>query len=91
MVPLEAMAAATPVIAYNAGGAPEYVQEAVTGVLFDEQTPEALVEAVERFQSMLFDEAVIRERARQFDTAVFRRTMRTFVDNEWKLFSEKKH
>ena len=91
MVPLEAMAAATPVIAYNAGGAPEYVQEAVTGVLFDEQTPEALVEAVERFQSMSFDEAVIRERARQFDTAVFRRTMRTFVDNEWKLFSEKKH
>jgi glycosyltransferase involved in cell wall biosynthesis len=80
MVPLEAMAAGTPVIAYNSGGAPEYVTEGKTGVLFNEQTAGALVDAVRRFELLDFEESAIREQARQFDAAVFRRSMRDYLN-----------
>jgi glycosyltransferase involved in cell wall biosynthesis len=90
MVPLEAMAAGTPVIAYNGGGAPEYVADGETGVLFDKQTGPALAEAVRRFETMRFDEQVVRARAQQFDTAVFRERMKAFVDQHWAEFEAKR-
>jgi len=86
IVPLEAMAAGTPVIAYNGGGAPEYITDGETGVLFDEQTPQVLAEAVKRFDGMKFDPETIRSRARQFDVQVFRQRMRDFVEAEWQKF-----
>jgi glycosyltransferase involved in cell wall biosynthesis len=87
IVPLEAMSAGTPAIAYNAGGAPEYVTDGITGVLFDEQTPAALVAAVRRFETLKFKPEVIRARAREFDVSVFCQHMTEFVDAEWKKFS----
>ncbi len=90
IVPLEAMAAGTPVIAYSAGGAPEYVTDGETGVLFKEQSPEALIAAVRRFESMQLDNDKIRARAREFDVEVFRLRMREFVDAEWKKFEAKR-
>jgi glycosyltransferase involved in cell wall biosynthesis len=89
MVPLEAMAAGTPPIAYNSGGAPEYVIDGETGVLFDEQTGESLAEAVRRFENMKFDDAVIREQAKKFDAAVFRKKMAEFVDAKYAEFTLK--
>jgi glycosyltransferase involved in cell wall biosynthesis len=86
MVPVEAMAAGTPVIAYNAGGAPEYVTDGKTGVLFDEQTPESLAAAVKRFEGMKFDEKAVRARSKEFDTTVFVKRMREFVDGHWREF-----
>jgi glycosyltransferase involved in cell wall biosynthesis len=57
LVPLEAMACGTPVIAYAEGGALESVLDAgdesiaePTGLLFTPQTPEALAAAVQRFE-----------------------------------------
>src|SRR5262245_46445055 len=55
IVPLEAMAAGRPVIAYAGGGALETVvplegEEPATGLLFSEQTIEALVQAIRRFE-----------------------------------------
>lgn len=90
MVPLEAMAAGTPVIAFNGGGAPEYVTEGKTGVLFDQQTPAALVEAVRRFEAMEFDAAAIKSRAKEYDAAVFRSTIAKFVDQQWAEFQREK-
>jgi len=82
MVPLEAMAAGTPTIAFDGGGAPEYVIDGKTGVLFDHQTGRSLVDAVKRFEGMEFDEAVIREQAKQFDSAVFRKKIAKFIDEQ---------
>ncbi len=90
MTPIEALAAGTPVIAYGKGGALEYVVEGVTGTLFDEQTPEALVAAVRRFEGMVFDDAVLRQAAKKFDVSVFRSQMREFVARKWGEFEGEK-
>ena len=50
MVPVEAMAAGTPVIGLAQGGVLETVVEGVTGVLFHEPTVESLVGAIRKFQ-----------------------------------------
>ena len=50
LVPIEANAAGCPVIAFREGGAVETVKENVTGLFFDQQTPEALIEAMDNFE-----------------------------------------
>ncbi len=55
IAPLEAQACGRPVIAYKAGGALETVVDGVTGIFFGEQTPEALIEALEHFNADDFD------------------------------------
>jgi glycosyltransferase involved in cell wall biosynthesis len=61
IVPLEAMASGRPVLALGRGGALETVT-AETGVFFPEATPEALMEAVRRFDT--FERAFRPEAAR---------------------------
>ena len=70
---VEAQAAGRPVLALRAGGALETVRDGVTGLFFDTQTPEAIVAAVRRRETMTFDPDAIRAHARAFDAAVFRR------------------
>jgi glycosyltransferase involved in cell wall biosynthesis len=88
MVPVEAMAAGTPVIAYRAGGALEYVKEGVTGVFFDKQSPESLADAVRRFEKMSFDSGVIRSKAEKFGVDVFETKMRALVARKWEIFEK---
>jgi glycosyltransferase involved in cell wall biosynthesis len=59
IIPLEAQACGTPVIAFGKGGALETVigydgtnDALATGIFFDEQTPEAIENAVERFSQI---------------------------------------
>jgi len=80
--PIQAMAAGRPVIAYAAGGALETVIPGLSGVLFREQTPEAIVEAVEQFDALAVDGRAIARFAAQFDAANFKRQMRQFVDEK---------
>jgi len=51
LVPIEANAAGCPVIAYKQGGAVDTVKDGVTGVFFDEQTPDSLIKAIEQFEA----------------------------------------
>ena len=78
LVPVEAMAAGRPVIAYGRGGALDTVIDRKTGLLFKEQSVEAIVDAVERFEAEGLDRldpaALVRHTAR-FDEAAFRRGM----------------
>ncbi|WP_443029286.1 glycosyltransferase [Sphingomonas sp. TDK1] len=53
IVPVEAMASGRPVIAYGRGGALDSIVPDQTGMFFDAQTPDSLVEAVERFERWL--------------------------------------
>ncbi len=88
IVPVEAQASGRPVIAYGFGGAAETVIDGETGVLFREQTADALVEAVEGFLKMDFDSAKGVESARRFDVAVFRRDFRRWVDEKFADFQK---
>jgi glycosyltransferase involved in cell wall biosynthesis len=72
IVPVEAQAAGVPVVAYGAGGVLDSVVDRETGVFFDEQTPEAMAEAILAFEEMALDEATIRDNARDFAPERFR-------------------
>lgn len=51
-MPVETQACGTPVIAYGKGGALETVIAGQTGIFFEEQTPQSLIKAVEKFEQM---------------------------------------
>jgi glycosyltransferase involved in cell wall biosynthesis len=73
ITPVEAQAAGRPVIAYNRGGAAETVLDGITGIHFEEQVVEALVEAIERAERMDFDPARCRRNAERFAASEFRK------------------
>jgi glycosyltransferase involved in cell wall biosynthesis len=86
MVPLEAQACGRPVIAYGVGGSLETVrgsQPPTTGVYFEEQTVESVMEAILRFEAAeaeeRFDPASTQSWAATFATSVFLERFRTFV------------
>ncbi len=82
IVPMEAQACGTPVVAYGAGGALDSVQDGVTGVFFKEQDEASLTEALRRFASVTFDPDVIRGHAKRFSASHFRKTIRAAVEGE---------
>jgi glycosyltransferase involved in cell wall biosynthesis len=65
LVLLESMASGCPVVACNAGGIPDAVQDGVTGFLFAPGEPDGLVNTVKRALSEASDLDSIRARARQ--------------------------
>jgi glycosyltransferase involved in cell wall biosynthesis len=80
IVPVEAMAAGTPVIAYKAGGALDYVVPGKTGLFFAEQTVDSLVAALQQFDTKSFNASDIRDHAQQFAPEVFVKKIQTFID-----------
>lgn len=68
---VEAMAAGRPVIAYGAGGALETVVDGVSGKLFNEQSWEALADAVVRFRYETFDPLQLQAHAKKFSRQQF--------------------
>lgn len=50
IIPVEANSAGCPVIAYRKGGAIDSIKENVTGLFFDEQTTDSLVECIKKFE-----------------------------------------
>jgi len=81
IVPVEAMAAGRPVIAFRAGGVLETVIEGETGLFFEEQTPESLAEAVKSFDETKFDPEKIRRHAEKFDKSVFKDQISRLIKN----------
>lgn len=83
IAPLEAQACGRPVIAYRSGGALETVIEGETGMWFDEQTPDSLMAAVERFQTLEFDPERCRENAESFSIDKFKQKFGDYVEMRW--------
>jgi glycosyltransferase involved in cell wall biosynthesis len=80
IAPLEANASGRPIIAYAGGGALDTVVDGQTGVLFQAQQVDCLVEAVRRFQQLAWDAGALRAHAEKFDRRVFREQLKGFVD-----------
>lgn len=91
ITPVEAQACGTPVIAYGKGGALEtvvdlYSGKVPTGILFEKQTVESLIDAVNIFEKEKdqFDPTIIRENSLRFSPERFRSEIEAIV-------AEKKH
>lgn len=87
IVPLEAMAAGCPVIAFRAGGALETVvppggAAAPTGLFFERQERDAVIEALRAFRPEEFDPSALRAHAERFDRSVYREKMRDLLFEE---------
>ena len=72
MVPVEAQATGTPVIAFRGGGTLETIRENETGIFFNEQSANSLIEALKKFEKMHFDPQKCRQQAKKFSPDIFR-------------------
>ena len=79
MVPVEAQACGRPVICYAAGGALESVVAGQTGVYFQAQTISALLDAVQRAESINWDTDAIRQNSLSFSRSHFQVKMRALL------------
>jgi glycosyltransferase involved in cell wall biosynthesis len=87
IVPLEAQACGCPVIAFGRGGATETVRpfgesSDPTGTFFEEQTPDAVIAAMEKFERNAdrFDPRAARRQAMQFRKERFERELFEYLD-----------
>ncbi len=92
IMPLEAQACGTPVIAYGKGGSLETVcglghDETPTGIFFEAQTVASLQAAVHRFERAHFDPQVLRRNAESFSVARFRGEFSRFLDARYRAFT----
>jgi glycosyltransferase involved in cell wall biosynthesis len=100
IVPVEALSFGRPVIAYGRGGVTESVRgmcpasglapERATGVFFDEQSVDSLVEAIHEFERIeqRFSPVFIKSQADRFAPENFRHRFGTFLDQKWCEFQD---
>jgi glycosyltransferase involved in cell wall biosynthesis len=84
VVAVEAMAAGTPVIAYEAGGALDYVEPGKTGLFFEPQTVEALEKALQKFKPANFNNSDIQKAAGKFSGTVFANNFQKYISQVFK-------
>jgi glycosyltransferase involved in cell wall biosynthesis len=80
---VEAQSAGKPVIAYKAGGALDTVQEGITGLFFEEQTSESLINAVKKYRTMKFDPSEIKIHAKKFSKGNFQKRFVAEINKIW--------
>lgn len=82
LTPLEAQACGAPIIAYRAGGALETVIDGKTGLFFDRQDPESLIDALDRFEAAPpLDPGTLRANALRFTMRHFRAGMSSIIES----------
>ncbi len=88
IVPVEAQACGTPVIAYGKGGALETVLPGETGLFFRKQEAEHLQEAVRRFEAQreAFEPERIRRHAENFSASRFRSSFQESIERSLDAF-----
>jgi glycosyltransferase involved in cell wall biosynthesis len=88
ITPVQAQAAGRPVLAFKGGGALDTVIPGKTGVLFEDQTVEALMAALRDFDASAYNPAECRAHALKFDTGVFRQQLSTYIEQAWESFRQ---
>jgi glycosyltransferase involved in cell wall biosynthesis len=79
ITPVEAMAAGTPVIAFKAGGALDYVVENKTGFFFDKPTVKSLAAALGKLDKAFLHQPLIKQEAARFSSDKFRERMIEYI------------
>lgn len=80
IVMAEALACRTPVIAFHRGGAREIVTGGETGVLFEEQTADSLLDGIARFERTRLNPLAMRTSALRFSRQRFIQEFARFLD-----------
>jgi glycosyltransferase involved in cell wall biosynthesis len=81
ITPIEVLAAGVPIVAYQAGGALEYVEESVNGVFFDEQRVESLTNAILKFEKVSnWNIDAIKNSSKAFGGDIFVENIKKLVD-----------
>ena len=84
IVPVEAQAAGTPVIAFGKGGALETVKDGETGLFFREQTVESLCNAIEEFEGRNWDSANCHANSMRFSPHEFEHKLSDILNTDIK-------
>lgn len=82
ITPLEAMASGRPVIAYGVGGATETIVDGKTGIFFNAQTPEAVIDAINKFEKKQFNQSDSVAQAKKFEKKQFIAKMKTYINDK---------
>ncbi|QQS17675.1 glycosyltransferase [Candidatus Saccharibacteria bacterium] len=79
IVPVEALAAGTPVVALRKGGALDFIKDGRNGVFFDEQTVDSLAAAIRRIDTMSFDASSVSRSSEKFSEDNFKKQLYDLV------------
>jgi glycosyltransferase involved in cell wall biosynthesis len=80
ITPVEMLGGGVPIVAYQSGGALEYVKDGVNGVFFSEQTIESMSGAITKFEKTFVENTEnIRKTSLPFDESVFIRDIDCLV------------
>ena len=88
IIPVEANAAGCPVIAYKDGGALDSIEEDVTGIFFEEQTVDSLVECINIFESRendFTDREKFNKHVEKFSKENFLKQIKEVIDKKERL------
>jgi glycosyltransferase involved in cell wall biosynthesis len=80
IVPIEALACGTPVIALNKGGTAETIINGLNGIHFENQTIQDIQNAVKRFEKTIFDLEKVVKTARKYIN--FKENLKNFIDKK---------
>lgn len=82
IIPVEAQACGTPVIAFGKGGCLETVKNNVSGIHFNQQTASCIIEAVTQFESQIgqFSAEEVRLNAEKFSCAAFKMNVKGLIE-----------
>ncbi|HPT65951.1 MAG TPA: glycosyltransferase [Candidatus Woesebacteria bacterium] len=83
LTPIEAQSCGKPVIAYNKGGLTETVINEKTGIFFNNQTVNDLVDAIQIFDSKKFSQNLCRQNAKKFSNRSFMLNFEREVNLIW--------
>ena len=88
---VEALSSGTPVIAFNKGGATETIKNNVNGILFNEQSVESIMQAINDFEKIenSFDSISLSDYAKQFDRKIFEEKLNKFITDKSDEFFNK--
>lgn len=88
ITPLEAAAAGRPTVAFAAGGALETIVSGKTGLFFEEQSAESLMQAIQKSEKTGWNSDFIRSHAHKYRNQVFVDKIQDFVHTEWLKFKK---
>lgn len=82
IVQVEALAAGAPVIALGKAGALDIVDDNISGILFHEQSVEAVINAIQKAEKITFMPGTLRRKSKRFDKGLFITKIRKIVTDQ---------